>query len=122
MLFSYRRSMIDWNVRIGSGVIMRTDCVRFLGVLLDEKLKFDEHIKFITSKMSKTVGILNKVKYFLPDYIMLTLYDAMIKPYLLYAIEIWGSASTCHLDRVFKVQKLALRSVYHLPFNAHTYF
>ena len=39
--------------------------LKYLGVLLDNSLKFEPHIKMLTSKLSKKVGILNKVKTYL---------------------------------------------------------
>jgi hypothetical protein len=39
---------------------------RLLGVLLDENLSFDHHINMLTSKLSKSIYIINKVKHILP--------------------------------------------------------
>ena len=41
-------------------------------------------------------------------------------PYLSYAVEIWGGTSSCHLDKVIKAQKSALRVANKLSHNAHT--
>ena len=46
----------------------------FLGVLIDHKLKWKEHIKMITSKLSKTIAIMNRTKYILDKNAPLILY------------------------------------------------
>ena len=97
-----------------------SDSVQFLGVFFDENLKFDKHVNHISSKMSRALGMFNKVRYLIPDYIMLHLYNSLIFPYLMYAVEIWGGTSACYINKVLKVQKAAVRSMRNLPYNTHT--
>ena len=65
--------------------------VKYLGLWVDENLKFDIHLKFVECKIACRVGILNKLKCYFPKEILLQLYHALIYPHLLYAIPIWGS-------------------------------
>ena len=110
------------EIRINERVIQRFqyDVMKFLGVYFDENLKFDHHIDHISSKMSRSLGVLNKVRYYIPDYIRMYLYNSLIVPYLMYAVEVWGGSSACYTNRALKIQKAALRSIRNLPFNAHT--
>ena len=120
IIFSYRRRIDLEGVTMGDGVVSRVSSIKFLGVIIDENLNFGNHIEFIKSKVSKSVGVLNKVKYFLPKSILLMLYVSLIEPYLRYCIEVWGSASFCYLGGLLKTQKSAIRIVNNLPFDAHT--
>ena len=92
----------------------------FLGVVFDENLKFDCHVDYVIGRISRTVGLLNRLKHILPDEILLRLYDSLVTPYLSYCIEVWGSVSACYMNRVLKIQKAALRAVSNLPFGSHT--
>ena len=81
-------------------------------VIIDEKLKFSEHISSIKNKVSKSVGIFHKLN-FLPCEILKTLYYCLIYPYLLYCILIWGSASRSNINSLYFKQKKVVRIINH---------
>ena len=76
----------------------------------DNKLSFYEHIKFLESKISCSVGILTKLKSFIPQQTLLQLYHSLVHSHLTYGITIWGSTHTTYL------QKRALKVVCNVPF------
>ena len=80
------------DIKFGSDLVKQTNSTKFLGIQIDEHLKFDKQINAICNKISKTVGILFKLNKFMPINILKTLYDSLILPYLTYGIEIWYSA------------------------------
>ena len=49
-----------------------------LGLTLDIKLNISEHIKSITQKISKTVGLLRKFQQILPRLSLLTFYKTFV--------------------------------------------
>ena len=120
MVFSYRREINLEDVKMGNGQIVRETCIRFLGVMVDQNLNFVSHIDHTKCKMSRSLGILNKVKHFLPLTVMRTLYNTLFEPYVKYSVEVWGSAATSHLNGIHKIQKAAIRVVNGLPYVAHT--
>ena len=50
------------KLNINNSEIERSECLRFLGVLLDKNLCWKEHIKYIESKIAKNIGLLYKAK------------------------------------------------------------
>ena len=78
---------------------------KLLDIIIDNKLKWNEHITYVKNKISKAVGILYKIRKFLDKSTLLTMYYSLVFPYLIYCNEIWGNASTVHLDAVIKIQK-----------------
>jgi hypothetical protein len=88
----------------------------YLGIDLDCHLSWKIHTDKISKKISKTIGIMTRLKHFLPDYIMLTLYNSLISPYLNYGLLVWG---TC-CQRVIKLQKKAMRVISNAKYNSHT--
>ena len=64
----------------------------FFGVIIDNKLKWLDHITFITNKLSKSIGIINKTSQFLNKKTLRNLYYTFVYPYLIYCIEIWRNA------------------------------
>ena len=61
--------------------------------IIDDKLKWSEHIKHISNKVSKGIGIINKAKKYMNRKGLIKLYCALVYPYLIYCIEVWGNAS-----------------------------
>ena len=86
--------------------------VKYLGIYFDEHLSWKFHINLICSKISKTVGMKAKLRHYVPRKILLTLYNSLILPYISYGLSAWGQAAKCHLDKVLKLQKRALRFIY----------
>ena len=79
---------------MGSGIVSRVDRVKFLGIHLDESLNYNYHINYVFGKISKSLGVLNRLKFVLPKDVLQFLYQSLIKPYLLYGIEVWYSSTT----------------------------
>ena len=102
-------------VKMNNQVLELKSDTKFLGVILDKKLTFKQHILYIKSKIAKSVGILYKAKKKLPQELLKNLYFSFIYPYLIYGIEVWGSACNTHLDPLIKLQKRCIR----LIANAH---
>ena len=87
----------------------------FLGILINENIKWSKHINKISYSMSKTIGIIRTLKNVLPCSVLLTIYNSLILPKLIYGILVWGYESNC----VFKLQKMALRAITSSKYNAH---
>ena len=72
--------------------IKRVTSVKFLGLIIDDQLKWIEHIQYIKNKISKSIGILCKVRNYLDKTTLHNLYFTFVYPYLIYGIEIWARA------------------------------
>ena len=59
---------------------------------------------------------MNKLKNFLTEYILLTLYNTLVLPHLSYGILLWG----CQINRLERLQKKIVRIITHSKYNAHT--
>ena len=121
IVFSYRKKFEIRQLKFGNDSIKQTDSTKFLGLIIDEHLKFDKQINSICNKISKTVGIIYKLNKSMPIKILKTLYQSLIVPYLTYGIELWYSASNTLTNRVQILQKKAVRAMNSLPFNTHTH-
>ena len=58
----------------------------FLGVVLDEHLSWKPHISQVARKISKSIGVINRARFFLPKPCLKTLYYCLVYPYLHYCI------------------------------------
>ena len=96
---------------IGNNEIHRVNSTKFLGVLIDDNLTWKEHVNDICQKVSRTVGVMNRLKHIIPRKILLTLYNTMILPYISYCNIIWGNCAIYLLNRVLMLQKRAVRII-----------
>ena len=65
---------------------------KHLGMFLDTKVDFQEHLKSIFSKVKKTTCLLRKLHHILPRSLLLTIYKSFIRPYLDYGDIIYDQA------------------------------
>ena len=63
----------------------------FLGVVLDEHLTWKPLISHdqVAHKISKSIGVINRARFFLPKPCLKTLYYCLVYPYLHYCIIVW---------------------------------
>ena len=83
-----------------------------------KNLNFDIHFKFVERKITYAVGILNKLKCYFPQKILLQLYHASICPHLLYAILIWGSTYKSYLRYISILPDKAFRIAIQTKWNS----
>ena len=88
---------------------MEVQCIKYLGVIIDSKLSWIQHISYVKSKISKDIGIMYKARNYINKNALLGLYHSYIYPYHIYCIESWGSASNCHIDTLYILQNRILR-------------
>src|SRR5688572_18913713 len=93
---------------------------KFLGVYIDQHLKWDIHIAEIAKKISKNTGIIRRISYLLPTHILRNLYFTLIYPYLNYCNFVWTSTYDTHLLKLNILQKKAIRIITKSPINTHT--
>ena len=93
--------------------------VKYLGVLIDSNLSWKYHIGHITSKISKAIGIISRLRYYVPTNTLLTIYRSLIFPYLSYGIAVWGQAAQTYVSQVLALQKRALCFIYFAPYRSH---
>ena len=106
-------------IKMGNDNINCVSSLKFLGVTIDNKLTWHEHIGIICNRMSKGIGILNRLR-FLPKPTLKTIYNAFILPHLNYCNVAWGNSSLCYLNRIYLLQKKAVRIISNSSYRAHT--
>ena len=117
MLFHMPQKKIVYpRLIIANKEIESVEQFNFLGITLDHHLNWNAHVDKLVSKISRTAGVLPKLKSFLPGYILKTLYTSLILCHLNYCILAWGHTYT----RIFKLQKRVIRIITFSKFNAHT--
>ena len=82
---------------------------KFLGITVDQNLTWKNHVDDLAKKCSRSIGILHKVKQFLPESTLLSLYYTLFLSHINYGITAWSSANSVDKDRLHVLQKHAFK-------------
>jgi hypothetical protein len=88
-----------------------TESAKFLGIIVDRRISFSNHIMHICQKVSKSCGILRKLSPYVPLKVLRLLYLSLVYPYLLYGVEVWGASAKTKLNRLYSLQNKCIRLV-----------
>ena len=110
----------DFPIEIDNTPIHRVSETKFLGVFIDSKLTWSSHIIHTSKKVSKSIGILNKLKNILDEPTLLNFYNSLVHPYLMYCHIIWGKCSSTNMKKLIVLQKKSVRIITNSVFLAHT--
>ena len=106
----YNKPMKDHiTIKINNKVIDQKEYIKYLGVLMDSTLSWKFHISNISKKILRSIGIMYKLRPFLPLKVMKDVYYSLIYLHIIYAIEVWGSTFKTELNKILILQKRALR-------------
>ncbi len=111
IFFSKSPHSVDINlppVIIDDIAITRVSSTKFLGVIIDQKLPWSEHISSVNKVVCRNSGVISKIRHFLPAS-SLVLYNTLIFPYLNYCNIVWACVNTTRLRSVAISQKRAIR-------------
>ena len=81
---------------------------KYLGVMLDPSLSWNDHIDHISSKISSRLGMLRKARKVIPREACITLYDSMILPLFDYCSAVWDGCGKTNRDYLDKLQRRAV--------------
>ena len=104
------------DLKINDKQIERVSCFNFLGSTINEFSNRSTHSAKIENKISRTLGIMNRLKRYLPFSALKLMYDSLILSHLQFGITCWGF----EWNRIFKLQKRALRIMTNSKYNAYT--
>ena len=92
--------------------IKNKDSQKFLGLVIDQSLKWDKHIQYLRTECQKRLGLMKHLsfsKWGADCKSLLRIYNALIKSKLDYGVEAYGSACKSTLERLNTIQNTALR-------------
>ena len=87
--------------------------------MIDSNLSWKYHIESICHKISKSIGIIAKIRHYVPRRVLLSVYNSLIVPYLTYGICGWGNCALAFQRKIVALQKRALRLIYFSKSKEH---
>ena len=97
--------------KIQNNPLTRRNVTKYLGILIDDKLTWKDHIHHVNMKLRKGIGLLSKVSNLVTKATLKTLYYSFIYPYLNYNLLNWCSAAPTNLNCLKISNKKAVRTI-----------
>ena len=100
------------QVLLGNINIQRTNSSKSLGVHIDERLSWSNHVENISKKISSAIGGLIRARPYVQQDILLLIYLSLIQPLFDYCDVVWDTLSKGLSTKLQRLQNRAAR-VYH---------
>ena len=84
---------------------------KYLGIMIDDNLKWDIQIKNIQGKVLRALGLLKYAKRYVPLGTLNSMYKGIVEPHFNDCCSVWGSCGTTKLNKLQKLQNRAARIV-----------
>ena len=109
--YNLNNKVYDYPVMLNSKVIPGTNSFECLGVLIDEKLSWDLHVDKTCKKVGSSIAVMKRIKPFVPNSTLQTIYKTMIQPYFDYCSPLWGNCSAYLKEKLQRFQNRAGRII-----------
>ena len=94
MLFGTRQTLNKFNnvtLIYNNETIERVDKFKYLGIVLDPHLSWNDHVHYLSNNVSKRIGVICRVKYYLPRTTVNILAKALVFPHFDYCSPVWSN-------------------------------
>ncbi|KAJ8049148.1 hypothetical protein HOLleu_01758 [Holothuria leucospilota] len=91
----------NFNIYINGDKLELVKKIKFLGVIIDSKLTWQDHIHYLSSHVAKGVDVIDRLKYILPRSVLRTLYFTVVYPHLTYCRSVWSSTKKSNLNNIY---------------------
>lgn len=110
-LYMVFRKNIEIDMKFTEVALTRTNVTAYLGMMIDDNLTWDEHIKKMQKKVIATVGALRRHDRLLRKAVR-AIYTAHIMTHITYCITAWSQCSATNKLKVSRLMNKALKVLY----------
>lgn len=101
------------NISYQMSTIERVDCIKYLGLHIDSRLSWTNHIDHVGARISGAIGAISRL-HFMPSKILVNIYFSLVHPHLNYVASIWTVAKDTHINKLQVLQRRAIKRCYKL--------
>jgi len=106
-----RRIAHKLNISISSMSVKSVNEVKYLRLIYDSNLNWKPYLHELSKKVSRGIGVLSKIRYYVTRKILHQLYYSIIYLFLTYGLSIWGNTYSSTLKPLITLQKRAIRTI-----------
>ena len=92
--------------------IAQVQKIKFLGVIIDENLTWDDQISYLENKLKSCLVLIKRIKKYIPQNQYINIYHSLFLSHLTYAISSWGGVAKYKLNKIFSIQKRCIRILF----------
>uniref|UniRef100_A0A1B6LTV8 Reverse transcriptase domain-containing protein n=1 Tax=Graphocephala atropunctata TaxID=36148 RepID=A0A1B6LTV8_9HEMI len=108
-------NIIPLHIHLDGTKIEEVSETKFLGLVVDNNLSWDQHVDYVAKKVSSGLFALYKLAKFCTVDTLRLVYFAHIHSNISFGLSIYGATSKKNLDRLLILQKRAIRTMLQLP-------
>ena len=90
----------DFELKMGGHILERTKSYRYLGLLVDERFSWENHVNELCWKLSQMAGIILKIRPLLSKQAMMLVYHSLVGSKLRYGLICWATANKTLLEKI----------------------
>jgi len=92
-------------------LIERVDVFKYLGIKFDSNMSWSPHVDYLSGNISKKIGVVKRVKYFLPQKTLIMLSNALVIPHFDYACSVWSNCSVTNQSHLQVLHNRLARTI-----------
>ena len=89
-----------FELKMANHIIDRTKTYKYLGIIVDEKFSWADHLNAVCKKLSQAAGAIYKVRNLLSRDTLMLLYHSLVGQKLRYGLICWATASNFLLNKL----------------------
>jgi hypothetical protein len=101
----------DLELTMLNTAIRMIESTKFLGIIIDSKLTWKDHITYVENKLVRSIRTINLIKHKLDKGSLIKIYNSIILPHLMYCSEIWGNTNASSLLKLKRLQNKCIRII-----------
>ena len=117
---SQKRTRLDidsYNIVFNNDIIEYNQTQKILGVHIDDNLSWKNHVDYTCTKISRLIGLLNRLKYYVSKKVLVMFYNVHVIPIIDFCLNVWGHAADSHMHRLQVLQNRAGRIILGVDFD-----
>ena len=100
------------TLKIADHKLKKVDKIKFLGVIIDDKLNWGAHIDNLANVLNSSLIMIKRIKKFIPESEYTKIYNSLFKPHISYCISCWGGIPSYRTEKIFSIQKRCIRLLF----------
>ena len=109
------------TLKLNGKTLYESKKIKYLGLIVDDRLSWKFHINELCKKLGRVIGIIYRLKKTnCPKSVLLCIYSSLFQSQLCYGIMAWGSASKNLIEKLYLLQKKAIRIISNASYTANS--
>ena len=108
------------NLSSSSMSVKSVNQVKYWELIFDSNLNWKPYLHELRKKVSRGIGVLSKIRYYVTRKVLHQLYYSIIYLFLTYGLSIWGNTYSSTLKPLTTLQKRAIRTIIFSKSDEHS--